>query len=128
MSPRHTFLTKAHNPLQLFAETTTLAGFCKKLEKQAQLDPNRYDPRKYVGDGFEFFVELLLLLHPCDNRLGVYDYQPNEINDNGVDGHGVNIRLEPCVVQVKYPEFPFTFYSIKSENSARCPGQTTRPS
>ena len=41
-------------------------------------------------------------LHPTDNRIGVYNYTPIQENDNGVDGTGINIRMEPCVVQVKY--------------------------
>jgi len=73
-----------------------------KLEKEAQLDPLRYDPDKYVGDGFEYFVELFLMLHPFDNRVGVYNYAPVEEDDNGVDGVGVNIWNEKSVVQIKY--------------------------
>ena len=55
-----------------------------------------------MGDGFEFFIELFLMLHPCDNRIGVYNYTPIQENDNGVDGMGVNIRNENCVIQIKY--------------------------
>ena len=44
------------------------------------------------GDAFEFFVELFLALHPTDNRVGVYNYKPNQENDNGVDGVGININ------------------------------------
>jgi hypothetical protein len=42
------------------------------------------------------------MLHPVDNRVGVYNYKPTQENDNGVDGIGVNIRNEKCVVQIKY--------------------------
>ena len=56
----------------------------------------------YLGDGFEFFIELFLKLHPVDNRIGIYNYIPIQENDNGVDGIGVNINLEPSVVQIKY--------------------------
>jgi hypothetical protein len=55
-----------------------------------------------LGDGFEFFVEVFLSLHPVDNRVGVYNYVPVQENDNGVDGLGVNILNQPSVVQVKY--------------------------
>lgn len=89
MKLKHSFQTKSHNLRGLFAETRTLASFCQKLEKQAILDPNRYPSQKYLGDGFEFFIEVLLALHPCDNRLGLSEYSPNEINDNGVDGIGL---------------------------------------
>ena len=73
-----------------------------KLEKQALIDPDRYDRDKYVGDGFEFLVEILINSHAYDNRLGITDYHPIQINDNGVDGMGVNLSGEKCVVQVKY--------------------------
>jgi hypothetical protein len=79
-----------------------MSTFMRRLEKDADIDPDRYDRNKYVGDGFEFFVELFLYLHPCDNRVGVYDYHVEQENDNGVDGTGVNIRGEKSVVQVKY--------------------------
>jgi len=98
----HTFITKAHNLINLFQGVKKFSTFMARLEEQAQIDPERYDINKYVGDGFEFFVELFLYLHPCDNRVGVYDYQPMQENDNGVDGIGVNIRGEKCVVQIKY--------------------------
>ena len=65
----------------------------RNIERQAMIDPLRYDPLKYTGDAFEFFVELFLMLHPSDNRVGVYDYHPTQENDNGVDGIGVNIRV-----------------------------------
>jgi hypothetical protein len=79
-----------------------MSTFMRKLEAQALVDPLRYEPQKYLGDGFEFFVELFLSLHPTDNRVGVYNYVPIEVNDNGVDGLGVNIHMEDSVVQVKY--------------------------
>jgi hypothetical protein len=79
-----------------------MSTFMRRLEADALLDPLRYDPFKYLGDGFEFFVELFLYLHPTDNRVGVYNYEPTQENDNGVDGIGVNIKGEKSVVQVKY--------------------------
>jgi hypothetical protein len=99
---QHQFQTKSHDLVKLFEGIDKMSKFMRRLEEQSIIDPLRYDPNKYLGDGFEFFVELLLALHPVDNRLGVYKYSPNQSNDNGVDGVGVNILLEPCVVQVKY--------------------------
>jgi hypothetical protein len=98
----HNFKTKAHDLVVLFDGTKKMATFMTKLQQQAQIDILRYDPFKYVGDGFELFVELFLKSHPTDNRIGVYGYKPVQENDNGVDGIGVNIRGENCVVQVKY--------------------------
>lgn len=102
MKLKHTFLTKSHDIKALYFNTTNLKEFCKKLTQQSRLDPNRYPSDKYLGDGFESFIEILLALHPVDDRLGVYNYHPNLVNDNGVDGTGLNAKLEPCVVQIKY--------------------------
>jgi len=98
----HNFKTKAHNLPALFDKVDTLGKFMSRLEKQALVDPLRYNTLKYLGDGFEFFVELLLHLHPVDNRIGIYNYEPIQRNDNGVDGVGINIRKQPSVVQIKY--------------------------
>ena len=102
MNLQHNFKTKCHNLNELFKDVNTLSKFMKKLEEQSKISPMRYEPNKYMGDGFEFFVELFLALHPCDNRIGVYNYIPIQENDNGVDGIGINIRNEKCVVQIKY--------------------------
>lgn len=98
----HTFQSKAHDLKALFQGTNKMSAFMRKLDKQAETDPDRYDKDKYVGDGFEFFVEVFLKLNPTDNRVGVYNYKPTQENDNGVDGIGVNIKGEKCVVQIKY--------------------------
>jgi hypothetical protein len=102
MNITHTFKTKSHNLISLFENVSTFTQFMRNLERQSDLDILRYDKLKYLGDGFEFFVELFLKLHQVDNRVGVYHYEPNLTNDNGVDGIGVNIRNEKCVVQIKY--------------------------
>lgn len=99
---QHNFITKAHSLTNLFAGVQKMSTFMRRLEQDALIDPLRYEPQKYLGDGFEFFVELFLYLHPTDNRVGVYNYVPVQENDNGVDGVGVNIKGEKCVVQVKY--------------------------
>jgi hypothetical protein len=98
----HNFRTKTHDLVALFEGTTKMSAFMRKLEAQAELDVLRYDRDKYCGDGFELFVELFLKLHPTDNRVGVYNYEPVQENDNGVDGIGVNILKQPSVVQIKY--------------------------
>lgn len=98
----HSFRTKAHDLPALFNGTRKFATFISKLEKQAELDIHRYDRNKYVGDAFEFFVELFLKLHPTDNRVGLYNYVPVQDNDNGVDGIGVNILNQKSVAQIKY--------------------------
>jgi hypothetical protein len=99
---QHNFITKAHSLTNLFVGVQKMSQFMRRLEADALIDPLRYEPQRYLGDGFEFFVELFLYLHPTDNRVGVYNYVPVQENDNGVDGVGVNIKGEKCVVQVKY--------------------------
>lgn len=99
---KHGFGLRAHDLVGLFDKTNTLSSFKNKLEKQSNLDPIRYDSNKYKGDGFEFLVEILMKSHAYDNRLGITDYEPVQTGDNGVDGIGVNLSGEKCVVQVKY--------------------------
>jgi len=99
----HHFLTTAHNLSDLFVGTQKVSTFCTKLEAQAQIDTAAYSYEKYVGDGFEFLVELLIKLSPVDNRIGISDYRPiKSNNDNGVDGYGKNAIGNKCAVQVKY--------------------------
>ena len=98
----HGFPLRAHNITGLFEGVNTLSGFMNKLQRQSDIDPLRYDPDKYKGDGFEFLVEILVKSHAYDNRLGITEYEPVQSDDNGVDGVGVNLIGEKCVVQVKY--------------------------
>jgi len=102
MKVSHGFGLRAHNLVALFDKTNKVTTFMNKLEKQSLIDPDRYDSNKYKGDGFEFLVEILLKSHAYDNRLGITNYEPVQSDDNGVDGVGVNLSGEKCVVQVKY--------------------------
>jgi len=99
---KHTFKSTSHDLEGLFKGVTRFSTFCNRLENQSRIDPIAYDSDKYKGDGFEFFVELFLSLHPNDNRIGLYNYEPILVNDNGVDGIGNNIIGEKSVAQVKY--------------------------
>jgi len=99
----HHFLTTSHDIIGLFEGTQKIATFCSKLEKQAVQNIAAYPYEKYVGDGFEFLVELLIKLSPTDNRIGIVDYFPTQSNkDNGVDGYGKNLKGGKCAIQVKY--------------------------
>jgi hypothetical protein len=102
MEIKHGFGYRAHDLKGLFDKTNKISSFMSKLEKQSEIDPLRYDSNKYKGDGFEFLVEILLKSHAYDNRLGITDYEPVQSSDNGVDGVGINLSGEKCVVQVKY--------------------------
>ncbi len=99
----HTFITKSHDLSGLFSEVNLMSTFMRRIQQQAQLDPLRYNPNDYMGDAFEFFVELFLKIYDTDNRVGVYNYVPVPSHeDKGADGVGVNIRKEKSVVQVKF--------------------------
>jgi hypothetical protein len=98
----HNFKTKAHSLTRLFEGVNKMSTLMRKIEDESIVDTLRYDAEKYKGDAFEFFVEVFLSLHSTDNRVGVYNYKPNQENDNGVDGVGVNIKNEKSVIQVKY--------------------------
>lgn len=99
---QHNFKTKAQSLKPLFENVNKMSQLMRRIESMSLLDTLRYDADKYKGDAFEFFVEIFLALHPTDNRIGVYNYVPNQENDNGVDGTGVNIKNEKCVIQVKF--------------------------
>jgi hypothetical protein len=102
MKINHGFGLRSHDLEGLFNKTNKISTFMSKLEKQSLIDPIRYDSNKYKGDGFEFFVEILLKSHAYDNRLGITNYEPVQTDDNGVDGFGLNLSGHKCVVQVKY--------------------------
>jgi hypothetical protein len=116
MDIKHYFQSTAHDLPALFDDTVKFTQFCARLSKQSKNDPDRYDPNKYVGDGMEFFVELFLKLHPCDNRVGVYEYFPNEGEDTGIDGFGINILGEKSVVQVKFRSNVKTYLTANKDH------------
>lgn len=98
----HPFLWNSHDLDFLLKDTHKIATYCGRLEKQSELFPNRYDPDKYRGDGFEFLVEALIKLSPVDNRIGIGNYVPVVSDDTGVDGTGIGIDGKSATVQCKY--------------------------
>lgn len=98
----HGFALRAHDLIGLFADVNKMSQFMYRLERQSIKDVERYDPFKYVGDGFEFFTEIFLKSHSFDNRVGISNYEPVQSDDNGVDGVGINLIGEKCAVQCKY--------------------------
>ena len=98
----HQFKTKAHDLVALFEKTTKMSTFKSKVERQANQNIQDYPYNDYVGDAFEFLVELIIRLHPVDNRLGITNYSPIQTSDNGVDGYGVNMDGNKCAIQVKF--------------------------
>lgn len=102
MKISHGFGLRCHDIIGLFDKTNKISTFMNKLEKQSLIDTLRYDSSKYKGDGFEFLVEIFLKSHAYDNRIGITNYEPIQTDDNGVDGVGINLTNEKCVIQVKY--------------------------
>ena len=99
----HQFITKSHDLTGLFTDVNLMSTLMRRIQEQAQLDPLRYDVNDYMGDAFEFFVELFLKINNTDNRVRVYDYKPIPSHeDRGAEGVGINGRKEKCVVQVKF--------------------------
>ena len=102
MEIKHSFKYKAHDLVGLFDKVNKMSTFKTKLQKQSRQDEINYPYNDYVGDGFEFLVELIIKLHPVDNRIGISKYEPFQENDNGVDGYGINMDGTPCAIQVKF--------------------------
>lgn len=99
----HQFKTTSHDLIGLFNGVNRFSTLMNRIEEQSTIDLIRYDPDKYKGDAFEFFVELFLKINSTDNRVGVYNYKPIPPDeDNGADGTGTNMNEDNCVVQVKY--------------------------
>jgi hypothetical protein len=101
----HHFITTCHNLKDLFDNVKTMNGLIKKINKQSLINPDRYEPNKYKGDAFEFFLEIFLHINSTDNRVGVYNYKPiSSDKDRGADGIGENMKCEKCVVQSKFKD------------------------
>jgi hypothetical protein len=100
----HTFLSTCHDLPALLKDCNKLTTFCSRLVKQSERFPDRYDPFKYRGDGFELFTEALIKLSSVDNySIGIYDYQNSVADAPGVDGFGKSTRNgKPATVQCKY--------------------------
>lgn len=116
MEINHGFGFRSFDLKGLFKDTNKLSTLMRKIEKQSIIDPLRYDPMKYRGDAFEFFVEILLKAHSYDNRLGITEYEPIEEDDNGVDGIGLNIKSEKSVFQIKYRTNTSSFLTANNDS------------
>jgi len=80
-----------------------LKWFMANLEHQSKEQPDMFDPKDYVGDGFEAFVEALMLTLGADRGVQMKGYQPGKPGDDmGVDGFGYGTDGEIHTVQAKY--------------------------
>jgi len=104
----HSFQYNAHNLLALFEGTTKFSGrggWKSKMEAQSTLDESKYPRLNYVGDAFEFFVELMFeIIGPTKELGGIHDYKPQQGNDNGVDAICKNWDGAESVIQIKYKQ------------------------
>lgn len=97
---------------ELFNGVRKLSTFMKNLEKIAPRfvdDYSRDEPKttnSFVGDAFEFFIELLIKLRG-EGRIYLYDYVPVSVSqDIGIDGFGKRKDGKNpesrCAIQIKY--------------------------
>jgi hypothetical protein len=99
----HPFIHQSHDLSGLVGNVRKVSTFMNRLEKQSVLYPDRYDPEKYKGDGFEFLVEVMIKLMGIHPQIGISDYKVVLGNEDfGVDGVGKGVRSQTVTVQVKY--------------------------
>ena len=92
----------------------TLDKFLRKLVKEGKKqDPDFYDPLKYMGDGFEWFVEYFLKFFNGDHILTyTANYEPNCDVDRGSDGFGIcTLDGSKTFVQIKFKADPNCYLS-----------------
>lgn len=99
---KHPFKSICYDVNELLDGCATLNKFMRRLEKQANKYPARFDYNKYVGFGFEAFIECLIKLSPIDKRINIINYKPVTKGDMGVDGFGVGHDGKTHTVQCKY--------------------------
>lgn len=116
ISLSHRFIQTSHNLAALLEGCNKLSTFCSRLEQQSTQHPDRYASDKYKGDGFELFVEALIKLSPCDNRIGIGNYHLLDKQDVGVDGVGIGANGKPATVQVKYRGYGKTLLTANNDH------------
>jgi len=100
---RHPFIHQAHDLGGLIGGCRKVSTFMSRLERQAKQFPDRYDPEKYKGDGFEFLAEAMIKLMGTHPAIGIAEYEVVlGDEDCGVDGVGKGVRTQTVTVQVKY--------------------------
>lgn len=85
---------------------STINGFCRRLESLSSKYLALITPNNFKGWGLELLVEYIIKDCGSDNRIGIYDYNPDFddslTKDVGVDGHGIGENGRPATVQVKF--------------------------
>ncbi len=98
---KHPFKQYCYDVDKLIVGVTKLSQFMKRLQSQAQTDPDSFEPNKYYGDGFEALIESLIRQFASDKRIYIRDYVPVIDDDLGVDGYGYGPNGEIHTVQIK---------------------------
>lgn len=93
-----------YNPDIVLHNCSKVSTFCNNIEKYAisLSDGDVEKENKIKGDCFEILVEFLCKYMGTSPIIGIIDYQPNQINDYGVDGYGKGVNGKPATVQAKY--------------------------
>lgn len=103
---KHPFVVLCDPLTEILAGVETLSQFCKNLEEHSKTADR---PEKFVGDGFELFVEALIKLNEGNKLIGIGGYKPGPeveaalgIKDMGIDGYGKGVNGKNATVQAKY--------------------------
>jgi hypothetical protein len=110
----------------IFDGVTNFSTLIKSIEKVSS-DYSKYsyiDSDKMKGDLFEIFAELFIKILGNNGQIGIGDYSPNQVDDFGVDGHGLGINGQPVTIQVKYRNNPT--YELLQEDIKQFPFQSIR--
>ncbi len=81
----------------------TMNALCNRIKQLSAKYSLQIDENKFKGDALEIFAEYFCKTNASDNRVGIYDYCPVDVDDDtGVDGHGIGENGYPATVQVKF--------------------------
>ena len=97
---KHRFAYTCYNVDELLDGCRKMSTFMTRLRKQANSRTD-WEPDTYFGDGFEAFVESLILQLGALPHIQIRDYEPVQEDDLGVDGYGYGPDGEIHTVQAK---------------------------
>ena len=98
----HPFGSYCYDIDELVGGCRKMSTFMRVARKQAERNPDYFDPDKYFGDAFEAFVESLILQLGNHPTIQIKGYQPIVgTEDLGVDGYGYGPDGSIHTVQAK---------------------------
>jgi hypothetical protein len=92
---------------RLFKDVNLFNSFINRMKKESK-NYKKYSytdeqgAEKMNGDIFEIFGEPFFKILGADNRIGVYNYKPEQDGDCGVDASGLGIDNKPLTIQNKF--------------------------